>query len=143
MGKSDRDIPEFDVKNGDNALEVHIPAGDRLDICECEKSFAAAKEFFAKYFPDFKYTVFTCHSWLLDPTLKKYLSENSNIIKFGDTWTRIANDDSNALISYIFSWDANEENLSDMTPPSNFAKRVKDAILGGETFHETLGVIKA
>lgn len=143
MGKSDRDIPEFNIKNGDNVLEVHIPTGDRLDACECEKSFAAAKEFFAKYFPDFKYTVFTCHSWLLDPTLKKYLSENSNIIKFGDMWTRTANDDSNALIRYIFRWDANEENLSDITPPSSFAKKIKDAILGGETFHETLGVIKA
>lgn len=142
MGKAEKEITEFDVKAGDDVLEVHIPAGDKLDIDECKKSFSQAKEFFAEFFPDFKYTVFTCHSWLLDPTLKKHLSENSNIIKFGDMWTRIENDDSNALIRYIFRWDANEENLRDMTPPSSFAQRVKDAILRGETFHETLGVIK-
>ena len=142
MGASDRDIPEFDVKKGDGVLEVHIPSGEKLDIGECEKSFAMAKEFFARYFPDFKYTVFTCHSWLLDPTLKKYLSESSNIIKFGDMWTRVSDDDSYALIRYIFRWDANENNFHEMTPPSGFAERVKEAVLGGEIFHETLGVIK-
>ena len=114
-----------------------------LYIAECKKSMEAAKKFFAQYFPDFKYKVFTCHSWLIDEDLKEFLPENSNIVKFGDMFYRAKNYDSNALLRYIFHWDTNEINLRYAYSSSAFAEKIKAAVLKGRVFHETLGIIKA
>lgn len=143
MGEAKDDIPEFDVKLGDSVMEIHIQGEGRLDTEECKKSIEAAKEFFACYFPNFKYKVFTCHSWLIDEDLKDFLPEGSNILKFGDMFYRAQNDDSNALLRYIFRWDTNEINLKYAYSSSAFAEKVKSAVLKGKVFHETLGVIEA
>ena len=76
MAKAYRDIPEAGIRKGDNVMEIHIPRGSKLDIGECERSIAWAKEFFARYFPEFAYTCFTCNSWLLDDTLKEENRQN-------------------------------------------------------------------
>lgn len=65
------------LKAGTSVLGVHIPAGEKLDVCECKKSFAQAKEFFGN-----TYEAYVCDSWLLSPTLKEFLPETSNIVKF-------------------------------------------------------------
>ena len=143
MGKAECDISKYDVKKGDNVIEIHIPAGDKLTRDAVLDSVKRAREFFKKYFPDFKYTVFTCHSWLLDEKLKDYLASDSNIIKFGDMFDRVASFDSNLLLRYVFRFDTNEINLPYAYPPSAFAQRIKNAVLHGEQFHEVLGVFMA
>jgi hypothetical protein len=136
-----RDIPEAGIKEGDNVLEMHIPRGSKLDIDECKRSMEQAKEFFATYFPEFEYNHFVCWSWLLDDTLKKYLPESSNIIRFGDMFTKTYHMESNGLISAVFPRGTTEENLADARCSSSFAQRIKDALLSGEKFHNTLGFI--
>ena len=141
MAKAYRDIPEAGIRKGDNVMEIHIPRGSRLDIGECERSIAWAKEFFARYFPEFTYTCFTCNSWLLDDTLKEYLPESSNIIRFGNLFTKVYSREMNCLLSSIFRSDTTEENLQDAVCTSSFAQRIKDAVLAGKQFHMTLGFI--
>ncbi|MBO0883587.1 MAG: DUF5596 domain-containing protein, partial [Mycobacterium sp.] len=51
------------------ALNVHIPAGEPLDVGACEDAFTAAREFFPRHFPDEPITFFVCSFWLLDPQL--------------------------------------------------------------------------
>ena len=137
------DFPDADLKKGDPTCDVHIPRGDKMTPEACRESFLAARAFFAKYFPDYKYKVFTCHSWLIDADLKEFLPEGSNILKFGDMFYRAQNDDSNALLRYIFRWDTNEVNLRYAVATSSFAERIRAAVLKGKVFHETLGIIKA
>ncbi len=143
LGNSEHNVPEFNISEGDRIIEMHIQAEGKLDIEECRKSIEMAKEFFREYFPLHTYEYFTCHSWLIDADLKDYLPEGSNILKFGDMFYRAGNDDSNALLRYIFRWDTNEINLRYATATSSFAERIRKAVLGGKTFHETLGIIKA
>ncbi len=143
MAGSEFDIPKYGIKKGDNVIEVHIPAGGKLSPEVCRASFEKAKEFFAKYFPNFKYTYFTCRSWLLDTKLKDYLPEGSGILTFADMFERVAEDNSNALLRYLFRWDTNETNVKYAYPTSFLAAKVQKAVLAGEQFHETLGVIKA
>ena len=113
-----------------------------LAVCEeCKKSIEEAKKFFNDYFPEFDYKAFVCDSWLLDNDLKEFLPADSNIIKFGDMFTRIRNHDDNALLRYLFRWDTNEYNLRYAYPTSAFAESIRQAVLKGKTFHETLGVI--
>lgn len=70
---------------GDPCLAVHIPDfSGPLTPAECERSVALAREFFARYFPEEPYRIAVCHSWLLDPQLRGYLPEGSNIRRFQD-----------------------------------------------------------
>ena len=142
MGVSHSDVPKYNIKKGDNVLEVHIPAGDRLLPEECKLSFAKARIFFKKHFPEFEFKYITCHSWLLDDELKKYLPEGSNILAFGNMFDKISEDEGYALIRYLFRWDTNPENLPYAVANSSLAEKVKRAVMKGEKFHETLGILK-
>ena len=64
-------------KKGTRLLNVHIPAGERMELEDCMKSFEMAEEFFGD-----SYEGYTCDSWLLAPALKQFLPEESNIIRF-------------------------------------------------------------
>lgn len=141
MAKAERDIPEYAVKEGDPVIEIHIPEGDGLTDEGVSASIEGAKEFLLKYFPDYNYSVFTCHSWLLDDTLKEYLTENSGIIRFGNRFDKVAWDEKPELIRYLFTWDTTLPNLKQKHPTSSLAKKVQEAVLKGKKFYEVLGVI--
>ena len=136
-----RDVPEYGIAKGTPILEIHIPAGEKLDIEKALASLDRAREFFPKYFPDYAYDWFTCSSWLLDEDLKDYLPETSNILRFGNLFTRVYAKEFNCLLSSVFENDTTEENLASAVPTSAFAQRIKDAVLGGKMFHMTFGVI--
>lgn len=141
MAEAHGDIPAQGLRKGDPVLEVHIPFGPKLTMEEVERSFAMAKEFFPKYFPDFDYKCFTCHSWMLDEKLKDYLPQESNILKFADLFAKYEGEDNNALLRFIFRWDTHEENLPYAVCNNDFAAKIKKAVMGGERFSEVLGVI--
>lgn len=70
---------------GDHCLSLHIPDfRGPLTPSACERSLALARSFFAEHYPDERHEIAVCHSWLLDPQLKRYLPADSNIIRFQD-----------------------------------------------------------
>ncbi len=73
---------QLKVSPGDPSLFVHIPSTGPLDLEGCEHSMEAAPLFFEKYFPDFKWKTWQCHSWMFDPQLRDYLGPASNVILF-------------------------------------------------------------
>jgi GNAT-like C-terminal domain len=49
-------------------LGVHVPRdGGRLTPDACDRSFACAREFFPRHFPEASSETARCTSWLLDP----------------------------------------------------------------------------
>lgn len=142
MGHAFRAIPEVNVDEGDPVLEIHIPRGSKLEFEACEASIAQARGFFARFFPEFSYKCMTCWSWLLDDSLRNYLPENSNIVRFGDLFTRVYSEEKNDLLKYVFRIDMTEEQLADAECTSGFARRVRDAVLAGEKFRMTLGFLR-
>lgn len=142
MAPSFCDIPKYGIKNGDPVLEVHIPAGEKLTPEECRRSFEMAEEFFAKYFPDFKYDYITCHSWLLDSELKALLPEDSNILAFARLFDVVDEEESYAALRYVFPWDTDKSNVKDAVTFGSFSEKVKRHVLKGGVFHESMGVIK-
>ncbi len=141
MGHAFRAVPEAGISEGASVLEIHIPRGGRLPTKECKTSVSRAKQFFACFFPDFSYRGMTCWSWLLDDTLRNYLPETSNIIRFGNLFTKVYSEEKNALLKYVFRPGTTVENLTEAECASDFACRIRDAVLAGEHFHETLGFI--
>lgn len=142
MFPSEFDIAELNVKVNDPVLEVHIPGGVPLRYEECEKSFAKAKEFFKKYYPEFPQEWCICHSWLLDDTMVSLLGENSNVAKFQTFFCPVQKNVSDSVLRFTFLWNTTRENVKDSVPNSSFAKRLKEKALLGDLFYEVLGVKK-
>ncbi|MGW7493534.1 acyltransferase domain-containing protein [Streptomyces luteogriseus] len=73
----------LDAAPGDPCLNLHIPDfHGSLSPVACDRSLRLAREFFARHFPWERHRVAVCHSWLLDPQLKRHLDPDSNIVRF-------------------------------------------------------------
>ncbi len=141
MAPAFRDIPEAGIQKGDNVMEIHIPRGDKMSHEECERSLNWAREFFQQHFPEYSYTCFTCWSWLLDDTLKEFLSEESNIIRFGNRFTKVYKKEGYFFTGSVFGFGVTEDTVADVVCRSSFAKRMQEAMLAGKKFYMTLGFI--
>ncbi len=142
MAPSEHDIPSYGVKQGDNVIEVHIPAVGALKPEECEESLRRAREFFKKHFPQYDYKCFTCHSWLLDPTLKEVLSPNSNILRFADMFKIADTEPSDDILKYVFEWNTTRLNLHLFPATTSLGEKVKSHLKNGGSFRCALGVIE-
>lgn len=142
MGKAEHNIPDKGISKGDNVIEIHIPEGEPLNIDECKKSLNLANEFFAKFFPEYKYEYLTTHTWLLDRTLKEILPQSSNILKFQELFEVVLEEKSDAILGYVFKWKAERRDVRNSICASSFAKKVKERVLAGGDFYANLGVIK-
>src|SRR5918996_297593 len=69
-------------RRGDPAIGVHIPETGPLDPAACDRSFLWARDFFRKHWPEQRFRIATCISWLLDDQLQDYLDEDSNLVRF-------------------------------------------------------------
>ncbi|MGW3204986.1 acyltransferase domain-containing protein [Streptomyces sp. NPDC001135] len=73
----------LDAVPGTPCLNLHIPDFQgRLTPSACDRSLDRAREFFAVHFPEERPVAALCHSWLLDPQLKRYLPADSHIVRF-------------------------------------------------------------
>ncbi|MFE0258062.1 acyltransferase domain-containing protein [Streptomyces sp. NPDC059010] len=83
----------LDVGPNSPCLNLHIPDfHGPLSPAAVDRSLALAREFFARHFPEERYRVAICHSWLLDGQLAKYLPADSNIVRFQGRF-RVARED--------------------------------------------------
>lgn len=74
---SDGDLEIYHLAKNKKILNVHIPAGDKLDHLACKESLKKARTFFRD-----PQIIFICESWLLSPELNEILPKTSNIIQF-------------------------------------------------------------
>ncbi len=139
--KAPDDVPALGVKKGEPIIGVHIPACGPLKTDDCVKSLDLAREFFAKYFPEYEYRYFACDSWLLDESLKEVLPLDSNIVKFGDLFQKTHAVEANDIVRYVFGWDKKRYQLKDLPATSQLAENAKKYMLQGKNFHLTLGYI--
>lgn len=67
---------------GDNLIYIHIPEGEKLNQDKSYESLSEAKEFFSRYFPEYKYDYYFCESWLLFEGNRDFMAKESNILSF-------------------------------------------------------------
>ena len=68
---------------GDPALSIHMPSmSGPLTPTACDASLEWARTFFPRHFPNERYEIVICNSWVLDPQLAEYLPDDSNVIQF-------------------------------------------------------------
>ena len=141
FGKAEMDHTGSSVKKGDNAMEVHIPAVGPLKKSLCLDSLNFAKEFFSKYFPEFDFSHFTCHSWLLDTSLKEILSPSSNIIEFQNMFKIIFEEEDFGTLKYVFNWDTTRINIDKEKITNSFSQKIYDRVKNGGSFYASYGYL--
>ena len=114
---------------GTPVLEVHIPAGEALDIESVLDSFSHAPEFFKTYFGR-EFSLFHCRSWLLSPDLEGLLSNGSRIVQFKNLFTVYGTDHRHRQAEErIFGFLSDEPiNYPEST---SLQRAVKQHLLGG------------
>lgn len=141
MSTAKVDIPDANVRTGDPILEIHIPNTGPLTPEDCDKSIALAKEFFAKYFPEFDWKIFTCHSWLLDDTLAQFLPTDSNILAFQKRFTYVEKHRSDDMLGFVFTWQTSRGQVKNRVANSSFACAIQKHIRNNGDLYVALGYI--
>lgn len=143
MTGAPRDIPEYNIKKGDNVMDVHIPKGGPLLLDECKKAIQYAEEFFQEFFSDYVYQYYICFSWLLDEGLQRFLDADSNILQFQKLFDVVYQREEDSILHFMFKYGFQDRSeLKECIPTSTFAEKVKEYALAGGVFYNVLGVMR-
>ena len=125
----------------ENIIDVHIPAdGGSIPPEVIDEAFGLAEEFFTKHFPEYEYKYYTCFSWMLDDNLQEFLGDDTNIIKFQKRFNIIHKREQDSIIHFLFKFGfTDREEIREIEPKSEFARKVKEKALSGGKFYNVLG----
>lgn len=80
---------------GTPIITIHILKNADFRPNKIDTSLTLARNFFNKYFPEHKYEVFVCRTWLLYGPMRNILSADSNIASFSKRFKIIAKNENN------------------------------------------------
>lgn len=121
-------------------VSLHIPSGARLEPSAVAASVEAAREFIARYFPDWQEAPFICHSWLLSPTLRELLPVDSYILHFQSLFdiTPTGLSDRDFLVWVFRNKDIP---LSQLPENTSLQRKLKAHLLEGKSFQDARGIL--
>jgi hypothetical protein len=128
------------VQPGDPVLNVHVPAySGPLSPAACDASFAWAKAFFARHFPDEPYRLAVCYSWLLDEQLAEYLPAEGNILAFQRRFRQAYRPDEGdaSIMRFVFGRDV--DTLDGLPRRTAVERAVADHLRAGRRWHGGAG----
>jgi hypothetical protein len=128
---------------GTPVLGVHIPHFfGPLSPAACDGSFARAVEFFARHFPEERYEVAVCNSWLLDPQLAGYLPADSNIVRFQRRFQPAYTPDADDETIQEFVFGRAEFDPALLPRDTALQRAVADHLLAGRHWHGGAGWLR-
>lgn len=117
-------------EKGEKSIQVHIPADAVMKPSELRKSYLDARQFFAKYYPEYADADMLCGSWLLSPALKDLLPENSNILSFQKAFeVNHVDFESNGFLRWVYKRE--DIPLEQLPEDTTLQRRMKTYILNG------------
>lgn len=75
------------LKTGDPVLHMHIPAAEPFDPACIQQSYREGLRQLSQCWTDLNPKALVCKSWLMDPVLREFLPERSNILAFARPYT--------------------------------------------------------
>ncbi len=132
------------LKKGDPILSVHIPNKGALTKEACEESYMRAREVFKSCYPEFGYKAFHCHSWMLDPKLREFLPENSNILAFQGKYTLYPGETEGIdVFNFVFKMQYTKGlDYKRIPEDTSLQRALKKHYLDGKYIYEYEGVFK-
>jgi hypothetical protein len=123
-----------------HVLSIHIP--DFLGPMTpeaCDASITEAHTFFSTYFPDEPVVAGVCNSWLLDPQLRDYLREDSNIRRFQDRFQLLpgAYNVNESIVQFVFG--PTTEDLNTLPQRSSLERAVVAHMRAGNNWEGRTG----
>ncbi len=135
IGALEYEMIEQDEKK---IINIHIPADADMRLDSLRKSYEDAREFFAKYFPEYAQSDMVCDSWLLSPVLAKLLSKNSNIVGFQKAFDLIRVDDTNdSSIRWVYG--RTDIPIHELPQYTSLQKKIKACLLEGGSIGAAYG----
>jgi hypothetical protein len=131
------------LRPGTPVLAVHVPHFyGPLSAAACDESFARAVAFFPRHFPEERYEVAVCNSWLLDPQLAEYLPAESNIIRFQRRFRPAYQPDADDEMIQEFVFGRAEPDPALLPRDTALQRAVADHLLAGRHWHGGAGWLR-
>ncbi len=122
-------------------LAVHIPSDADFSPASVERSLAAARAFFRKFFPAYGSAPFTCCSWMLAPALMPLLPPVSNIRAFAERFEIVAEYENAGYEEFLFRCPAGTA-VEDYPEKTSLQRAVKAYLLRGNRLGIARGRMK-
>ena len=134
----------WEVSRGDRIISVHIPSDAKLTKENLGHTYDEMKEFYGRKGSDICYAgnpkAVVCHTWLLSPTLLKFLGEDSNIRRFAADYEILETDtDNGGCLEWLFE---GKTDLNTLPEHTGLQKEVKQYLLQGGVIGQGLGRLK-
>lgn len=130
-------------KDGKDLINIHIPAGTKLNVQDNLKSFKEAMDFFDKFYPEFKMEGLMCESWLLSDKIEEVMGGPTNISRFGDMFTKysIGDEKGEAVFRFVYNFAAPYPPIEDVPEDTTLQRKLKAYMLSGKRVYALGGTI--
>ena len=122
---------------GTAVLNVHIPAGEPLDVDAVREAMDYAPRFYETHFGR-TFTMFHCHSWLLSPQLREILPEDSRIMQFQNLFEICWMDQERQAEERVFGYLA--EDPAAYPEATSLQRTMKASLLAGKSIGMGCGI---
>ena len=124
-------------------LSVHITDfSGPLSPAACDASFAQAKPFFQRHFPETPVRIAVCLSWMLDVQLDEYMAPTSNIIQFKNRFTPAYVPEANNRGIRQFVFGMLDAEIDELPQATSLERSVVRHIVSGRDWHGGAGWLK-
>jgi hypothetical protein len=131
------------VEPGEWVIGVHIPETGPLTPEAVDESFAQAREFFPRHFPEYPVKTATLGSWLIDPYLLDHLPQDSNMVRFGRRFTPYGEPRDSQDSAIFFTFRSHDlEHLDKFPQDTTLQRLVVDRIKQGGTWQNAFGYLQ-
>lgn len=132
---------QFKEYDGQLGIDLHIPSDAVFTREAVDASFDQAKKLLADCFPEYKYTRFTCDSWLLSPVLGELLPETSKILDFQRRFEILRRGEEEDCIEWLFQ-SADDVDYEKLPEKTSLQRKVKKVLLEGGSIGTGFGVLR-
>lgn len=127
---------------GDFAVGIHIPKNTDMSRENIAHALQGAGEIVKRIFAEFEPKMFTCSTWLLDPTLEAMLKPESKILGFASFFTRFPRmDKGKSVFNFVFP-QSFKGPLEELPEDTSLMRAIKKRYLNGEFIVDFMGVIE-
>lgn len=124
-----------------DVINVHIPRNTDISPDKVRLAYREALEITKKTYPEHSPIAFTCSSWLMDPTLKEILGEDSRIAQFSKPYLRAPNKSAGKeIFSFVFR-PSDAANLNSLPENTRLERRLKEMYLSGKYVYAYMGMM--
>ena len=130
------------LQSARRTLDIEARAVAALSV-RLDDSFAQAREFFPRYFPEYPVKTANLWSWLIDPYLLDNLPQDSNMVRFGRRFTPYGEptDSQDGAIFFTFRTHGTDH-LDELPQDTTLQRLVVGRIKDGGTWQSAYGYLR-